>query len=132
MYLEKDKRWEENSVVLARGLTSGASRMAARSYKETTDVWEPQQSPGEKRGNPLTQRGSMFFCFSPPPLAAESLLLIPPARSDFPSLGGPGYLLESLTHLAVCKSFRALTLSWNPARRRWVVVATAGRSSLLC
>lgn len=54
---EKHKRWEENPVVRTRGLTSGASRMAARSCKETTDVWEPQQSPGEKRGqSPGTNR----------------------------------------------------------------------------
>lgn len=59
---EKDKRWEENSVVLPRGLTSGASRMAAQSCKETTDVWELQQSPGEKRGQSLgTKRGHVLL-----------------------------------------------------------------------
>ena len=57
MCLEKDKRREKNSVVLTRELTSGASRMAAKSYKETTDVWESQQSPGQKRGqSPGTKR----------------------------------------------------------------------------
>lgn len=68
LYLEKGKRWEENSVVLTRGVTSGASRMAARSHKETTDVWEPQQSSGEKRGQSSgTKREHAFFCSSPLP-----------------------------------------------------------------
>lgn len=47
---ERHKVGGWDPAVLTRGVTSGASRMAARSHKETTYVWEPQQSSGGKRG----------------------------------------------------------------------------------
>lgn len=50
------KGWEEKSVVLTRGVTTGASRMAAKICKETTDVWEPLHSSGEKTGNLPAQK----------------------------------------------------------------------------
>lgn len=125
----KAKRWEENSYQESHPWASGT---AARSYKEITDVWEPEQSSGEKRWPSPAEKGACAFapqlCPERQDPAADDL----PARPDFPPFGGPGCLAESLTCLLPCKSFRAFTLSWSPARRRWVAVAAAVKSSSLC
>lgn len=43
---------EAHSVVLTRQASTGASRMAARAHKETTDVCELQCSSDEMRRSP--------------------------------------------------------------------------------
>lgn len=47
-----------HSVVLTRRVSTGASRKAARAYKEATDVCEPLHSSHEM-GSPPTRRGSI-------------------------------------------------------------------------
>ena len=104
--------------------------MAARSCKETADVWGPRPSSGKKRGHPPARRGS----------TCVHLLLGPALRTRTAAAGDgcqvtlsirrwSGRLSESLTCSMLCKGFRALTLSWSPARRSWVAAAAAVRSS---
>lgn len=49
---------ETHSVALTIQVSTEASRMAARAYKEATDVWEPPCTSDEMRQPPDTKRST--------------------------------------------------------------------------